>query len=97
MPAGVSQIAVPGTLILQLTAAHDTVIGAPPHDAVLGREMTIFASALDAHDGMSVSSREVENQFNDFPEGDHKLAVLQDDSAGVHSRGLMATSLMHLR
>jgi hypothetical protein len=59
--------------------------------------MSLFASALDAQDGMSVSSTEVENQFNDFLEGDRKLAVLQDDGADVHSHGLMATSLMHLR
>jgi hypothetical protein len=69
----------------------------PPHDAVIGRERSLFGSALDAQDGMSVSSTEVENQFNDFSEGDCKLAVLQDDDADVYSHGLMVTSLMHLR
>jgi hypothetical protein len=62
--------------------------------------MSLFASALDAQDGMSVISTEVENQFNqfnDFLEGDRKLDVLQDDGADVHIHGLMATSLMHLR
>jgi hypothetical protein len=49
------QVAAPGTLILPVAAAHDTVIGAPPA-AVLGHKMSLFASALDAQDGMSVSS-----------------------------------------
>jgi hypothetical protein len=52
MPSGLSQVAAPGTLILRVTAAHDPVIGAPPLDAILGRDMSLFASALDAQDGM---------------------------------------------
>jgi hypothetical protein len=44
-----------------------------------------FAPSLDAQDGMSVSSTEVENQLNDFPEEDRKSAVPQDDDADVHS------------
>jgi hypothetical protein len=47
--------------------------------------MSLFASALDAQDGMSVSSTEVENNFNNFPEDDRKSAVLQDDNDDVHN------------
>jgi hypothetical protein len=47
--------------------------------------MSIFASTLDAQDGMPVSSTEVENQFNDFPEEDRKSAVPQDNDADVHN------------
>jgi hypothetical protein len=60
----------------------------PPPD-VLGREMSFFASALDAQDGMSVSSTEFENQFSDFPEDDGKSAAAQDDDADVYNN--MAT------
>jgi hypothetical protein len=60
-----------------------------PPDAVLGHKMSLPASALDAQDGMSVRSTEVENQFNDFPENDRKSAVPQDDDANVHN--IMAT------
>jgi hypothetical protein len=47
--------------------------------------MSLFASALDAQDGMPVRITEVENQFNDFPEDDRKSAVPQDDDADVHN------------
>jgi hypothetical protein len=57
----------------------------PPPDSVLGQEMSLFASTLDAQDGMSVSSTEVENQFNDFPEDDRNSAVPQDDDTNVHN------------
>jgi hypothetical protein len=84
MPAGLSQLAAPGTLTLPVDASHDTVIGAPP-DAARGHKISIFASTLDAQDGMSVSSTKVEYQFNDFSKDDRKSAVLQDDSAIVHN------------
>jgi hypothetical protein len=57
----------------------------PPPDAVLSHEMSLFASVLDAQDGMSVSSTEVENQFNESPEDDRKSDVAQDDDADVHN------------
>jgi hypothetical protein len=57
----------------------------PPPDAALGHEISFFASALDAQDGMSVSSTEVENQINDFPEDNSKSAVPQGDNADVHN------------
>jgi hypothetical protein len=47
--------------------------------------MSLFASALDAQDGMSVSSTEVKNQLSDFPKDDGKSAVAQDDDADVHN------------
>jgi hypothetical protein len=40
--------------------------------------MSLFVYALDAQYCMSVSSMEVENQFNDL-----KSAVIQDDDANV--------------
>jgi hypothetical protein len=47
--------------------------------------MSLFASALDAQDCMSVSSTEVENHFNDFPKDNCKSAVPQDDNTDVHN------------
>jgi hypothetical protein len=47
--------------------------------------MSLLASALDAQDGMSVSTTEVENQFSDFPRDNGKSAVAQDDYADVHN------------
>jgi hypothetical protein len=52
---------------------------------VLGHKMSLFTSSLDAQDGMSVSSTEVENQFSNFPKDYGKLAVAQDDDADVHN------------
>jgi hypothetical protein len=84
MPAGLAQVAAPGTLILPVADAHATFIGIAPATA-LGHKMSLFASTVDAQDGMSVSSTEVENNFNNFPEDDRKSAVLQDDDADVHN------------
>jgi hypothetical protein len=47
--------------------------------------MSLFASALDTQDGMSVSITDVNNQFKDFPEDDRKSAVAQYDDADVHN------------
>jgi hypothetical protein len=52
---------------------------------VLSHEISLFASDLDAQDGMSVSSMKVENHFSDFPEDDSKSALAQDDDANVHN------------
>jgi hypothetical protein len=62
-----------------------TIQSVTPPDAVLGHELSLFASALDAQNGMSVSSTEVENQFNDFLEDDRKSSVAQDNDADVHN------------
>jgi hypothetical protein len=68
-PAGLAQVAAPGTLILPFAAAHDRVI-APAPAATLGHDMSLFGSSLDAQHCMSVSRTEVENMLNDFPKDD---------------------------
>jgi hypothetical protein len=82
-PASLSQVAVPGTFMILVAAAHFTASAPPPPppEDVLGHEMSLFASALDAQDGMSVSSKEVEKQCSDFPEDDGKLDVAKHDDA----------------
>jgi hypothetical protein len=77
MPAGLAHVAAPGMFMLPVTSAYATYICPAPAPA-LGQEMSLFAAALEAQDG--ISSRSTESEDDCKP-----AALCQDDEAAGHN------------
>jgi hypothetical protein len=90
-PAGVVHVDAPGMSMLPVTSAYATDICPVPAPA-LGQEMSLFAAALEAQDGISSRSKESEDDCkpdaicqDDKATGHNSTATVGDDEAAGHN------------